>query len=148
MCGETVFKLVYVYSFHTFYTLVSSIWKHIKLQLHEMAFTTSFTCIMFQSNRVINEQSRCSWILMDEVKWWDLALSIGTQLDHEKVIFEKRAWKIRVVTLSKKEKLFKGRASWRESWIFRGENPDMHKTDLNVKKILSASLRTSLCNCN
>lgn len=40
---------------------------------------------------------------MDEVKWWDLALSIGTQLDHEKLSLRKGAEKL-VVTLSKKGK--------------------------------------------
>ncbi len=31
---------------------------------------------------------------MDEVKWWDLALSIGTQLDHEKWSLRKGAEKL------------------------------------------------------
>ncbi len=31
---------------------------------------------------------------MDEVKWWDLALSIGTQLDHEAWCLRKGAEKL------------------------------------------------------
>lgn len=81
---------------------------------------------------------------MDEVKWWDLALSIGTQLDHEKLSLRKGAEKL-VVTLSKKGKAQQVEERVEYFFIkFFGDGTliYMHKTYLNEKTIFSASLRT------
>ncbi len=66
------------------------------------------------SNRVINEQSWSRRVPMDEVKWWDLALSIGTQLDHEAWCLRKGAEKLEWSRYPKK----KGQSKLKRELIF------------------------------